>query len=555
MKANQTLIMNRTVVGTAACVALLIALLAALTGLPSNRAAALVHPVTITIDGTFADWSAVLANTNNTRADTVEPADPDPAHAQADISQVSSTFDATHYFGFVRFNSVSAGQRRNVRAYLDLDGDGRMQSTDRVAIISYNPPGTAPTEWWAGYTPQNPAGDPLLGDGSRPPGTILAPAEITDGSIAASAINRAATQRAMEFSITWARLGVPPGSPINIQFAALPAASNDFDLSNTSVDNAPVLSMRHFGVTLTPNNSGAVFPGEAVTYTHTVTNTGNGTETFNLTALSSLGWSTAIRDAVSGEATSAIILPRGGSRTINVVISAPDTAPPGAIDVTTVRATHATRPAVTAAATNTTRAVRLLLYSDASLTTTATAFDQGATAWGQGSGLQPGTSVRFRWLDPLGATVAQSGPIIVGADGRAASSHTLSVDAPIGVWAVSVVDAASGSEIVRTGFEVRFVMRLSLTIPAAPVDFGALMPGSSSATETIDVVIDANVPYTLSRAVSGDVSTMGFEISGDASRSMAAGPATITDSLWAVPPWTTEPGIPLEVTIRYTLVP
>ena len=539
--------------GAAICGVLLVALLAAFTSLPANKAAALVHPVTITIDGAFTDWSAVLANTNNTRLDTVEPAEPDPAHAQADISQVSSTFNATHYFGFVRFNSVSANQRRNVRAYLDLDGDGRMQSTDRVAIISYNPAGTGVRRWWAEYTPQDPAGDPLRGDGFRPPGTISTPVEITDASFGASRID--ADERAIEFSITWALLGVPSGSPINIQFAALPSATNLFDLSNTSVDSAPVLSMRHFGVTLTPNNSGAVFPGEAVTYTHTVTNTGNGTETFNLTASSSLGWSVVIRDAVSGEATSAIRLARGGSRTINVVISAPGTAPPGAIDVTTVRATHATRPAVTATATNTTRAVRLLLYSDASLTTTATAFDQGATAWAQGSGLQPGSNVRFRWLDPLGATAAQSGSIAVGADGRAASSHALSVDAPSGDWTVAVVDASTGNEIVRTGFEVRFVTRLSLTLPTALVDFGALMPDSPSATEAIDVVIDANIPYTLTRTVSGDVSAMGFAISGDASRSMPAGPRTITDSLWAVPPWTTDPGVPLEVTIRYTLVP
>ncbi|MBS3974474.1 MAG: hypothetical protein KGZ89_06375 [Actinobacteria bacterium] len=545
--------MSRTVVGAAICGVLLVALLATFTSLPTNKAAALVHPVTITIDGAFTDWSAVLANTNNTRSDTIEPAEPDPAHAQADISQVSSTFDATHYFGFVRFNSVSERERRNVRAYLDLDGDGRMQSTDRVAIIVYDRDGDVRGLWWAGYTPQDPAGDLLRGDGFRPPGTISTPAAITGPTISASSI----IGGAIEFSLTWAQLGVPPGSPINIQFAALRAGTGarEPDLDNTSLDNAPVLSMRHFGVTLTPNNSGAVFPGEAVTYTHTVANTGNGTETFNLTASSSLGWSVVIRDAVSGEATSAIRLARGGSRTINVVISAPGTAPPGAIDVTTVRATHATRPAVTATATNTTRAVRLLLYSDASLTTTATAFDQGATAWAQGSGLQPGSNVRFRWLDPLGATAAQSGSIAVGADGRAASSHALSVDAPSGDWTVAVVDASTGNEIVRTGFEVRFVTRLSLTLPTALVDFGALMPDSPSATEAIDVVIDANVPYTLTRTVSGDVSAMGFAISGDASRSMPAGPRTITDSLWAVPPWTTDPGVPLEVTIRYTLVP
>jgi len=539
--------MSRIFASAVVCVALLIALLPLFPDLSASEATALVHPATITIDGAFTDWSAVLANTNNTRPDTVGPNDPDPVDLRADISQVSSTFNATHYFGLVRL--ANADRRQRVfRAYLDLDGDGRMQSTDKVVIISYNTPGTrVELLQLTRYTPINSAGDTLLGDGSLPPGTISTPIATPATSLSASLIN--VGERAIEFHVTWDQLGVPAGSPINIQFAVLPRGDA------TEADNAPVLSMRHFGVTLTPNNSGGVFPGEAGTYTHTVANTGNGTETFNLTALSSLGWNVVIRDAVSGEATSAIVLTRGGSRTINVVISAPGTAPPGAVDITTVRATHATRPAVTATATNTTRAVRLLLYSDASLNTTATAFDQGATAWAQGSGLQPGATVRLRWLDPLGATAAQSGPIVVDANGRAASSHALSVDAPAGAWTVVLVDESSGSEIVRTGFEVRFLMWLSLTLPTTLVDFGALMPDSPSATEVIDIVIEANVPYTLTRAVSGDVSAMGLAISGDDSRSMPAGSRTITDSLWAVPPWTTDPETPLEVTISYTLVP
>jgi len=531
--------------------ALVVAMLLLLaTGLSLHRAEALVHPVTITINGDFTDWTTVLAGPENTRNDTVGTADPDPQHTQADISRVAATFDATHLSGYVQLDSTSLNQPRNIRAHIDLDGDGRMQATDPVAIITFRGNRGQHRVLRAPYIPQDPAGDLLLGDGNRPPGTIGTPVRVEDASFASSDI----VSSQIEFRITWTRLGVPAGSPVNIQLAALPSATNDFDLRITDVDNAPVISLRHFGVTVAPNNTGAVAAGDTVSYTHTVTNTGNGTERFNLTATSSLGWGLQIRDTASGVATSAVFLARGASRSITVLVSSPATAAIGSSDVTTFRARHSTRTTITATATNTTRVIHLGTYRDAGHTVSANLFNRGDTVFTRATGLLPGSQVRLRWLDPAGTQVAQSATITVSADGRASASHVITSTAPSGRWAVALINVVTGVEIERLEFDVDPGVMLSLTIPGALVDFGALTPGVPSPTRSVDLVIQASVPYTLTRVVSGQVSEMGLTISGDASRSMPAGNTTITDTLQATAPWTTDPEIPLEVTISYTLV-
>lgn len=169
--------------------------------------------------------------------------------------------------------------------------------------------------------------------------------------------------------------------------------------------------------------------------------------------------------------------------------------------------------------------------------------------------MSPGSQVFFRWLGPGGSQAARSATITVGADGRAAADYTLATDAPVGQWAVALMSAANGLELVRYEFEVQEGTLLSLTITDALVDFGALDPDQLSAIESIVLIIEASLPYTLTRTVSGAVSEMGLTISGGASRSFPAGTRVVTDTLQARPPWTTDPEIPLEVTISYTLVP
>jgi hypothetical protein len=96
---------------------------------------------------------------------------------------------------------------------------------------------------------------------------------------------------------------------------------------------------------LEPNRAKAAKPGDHVVYTHTLLNTGNISDTYNLTWSTSRGWSTAVAGA--GGAT--ILLP--GSVTllpsqtalITVTVSVPTGAMTGTLDTTVVTATSPAR--------------------------------------------------------------------------------------------------------------------------------------------------------------------------------------------------------------------
>jgi len=315
-------------------------------GAPSTSA--LVFPVTIAIDGAFTDWTSALADATNVKTDPTGTSDIDNPAAGADLSQVAATWDSTYLYGYTRLNT---GFIRNIVYYLyiDVDGDGLMKSTDRVVTVTYNPTGKNPTETMRAYVPNTSGGDPLGGNGATLPGTLGS--TITATNMLASSVISSRN----EIRIPWTALGVASGSPVNIQFAV--------NLGG-AWDNVAVLSMRYYGVTLVPNNSAAAALGSVATYSHTITNTGNGTETFTLSAISSLGWSVTIKDPGTGATLSSVTLARDASQTVSVAVSVPGGATPGVKDVTTLRATCVGRASTTASVTDSTFAGPLLVDPD-----------------------------------------------------------------------------------------------------------------------------------------------------------------------------------------------
>lgn len=313
-------------------------------------AGALIQPVSIAVDGAFTDWNSVLTDTDNVKSDPTGASDSDSPAAGADLALVASTFDATRIYGYARINTTVKG-KLEFRMYIDGDGDGLLGATtaDRVAIFSYNPTGKFLSGGVAPYTPIAPSGDPLAGNGSTPPGTIGAAVYVADLTACNISSNR------IEMRVPWSALGVTAGSPARIQFAVV-------DTQTTfRVDNANVVSLRHYGVTLVPNSTSSAPLGTTASYSHTITNTGNGTETFTLAATSSLGWTTTIRDGVSGAVITQVSLARGASQTIRLDVAVPAGAAAGAKDDTTLVVTCAARTSVTAAVTDTTYAGPVLV--------------------------------------------------------------------------------------------------------------------------------------------------------------------------------------------------
>ena len=117
-------------------------------------------------------------------------------------------------------------------------------------------------------------------------------------------------------------------------------AVQDIATLETTVALAP-------GVTVTPDNEAGASGGSVMVYDHTVTNTGNGTETFLISTASSLGWSTSVSPP-------SVALPKDGSTTIQVYVWVPGTVAPGTPDVTMVTAASQSDGSVSDSATDTT---------------------------------------------------------------------------------------------------------------------------------------------------------------------------------------------------------
>ncbi len=168
-----------------------------------------------------------------------------------------------------------------------------------------------------------------------------------------------------------AEIFVPSGYPAGTSamfFRALSPNTGAVDVLHNAVD---VNIYRN--VSLSPANSGQIFPGGSVVYTHTLRNNGNVSETISFPgaitsdSLSGNGWSSSMyqdngatpgvldgTDSIVNGGTS-FVLAVGATRTLLVKVNAPLGAPIGAVDVTTLSASY--NGGVTSVSTTDTSAV------------------------------------------------------------------------------------------------------------------------------------------------------------------------------------------------------
>jgi uncharacterized membrane protein len=110
-----------------------------------------------------------------------------------------------------------------------------------------------------------------------------------------------------------------------------------------------------YSVTLVPDQTGAGRAGETVVYTHTLTNHGNGEDSFEFLHAVSQGWPV-------GLTTDPVTVTRGGAQTITVTVTIPDDAAVGTEEVVWVRAHSVNNATVHATAVNTTTVVAEVAY-------------------------------------------------------------------------------------------------------------------------------------------------------------------------------------------------
>ncbi len=198
------------------------------------------------------------------------------------------------------------------------------------------------------------------------------------------------------------------------------------------------------GVTITPNNSSSGNPEDIIAYTHTVTNTGDLTDTFDIAATSSEGWTVALFEADGTtpltDTDSDTVPDTGaiaGSGSVNVVVKI-TLGWSGLNETTTVFATSSLNTLTGNTATDITTATQTLTITLSDTTLTLGTPDPGCQGNTDGTtigeftvynGTLGGEGCAYVW-DDLTVTVKSNAPwsgTIVGADNSPTSEITVAL--------------------------------------------------------------------------------------------------------------------------------
>jgi len=250
----------------------------------------------VNVDGNIADWAPVHADPDNNVCDG-------PANGLIDRdAPVQSTGrDLTHFAFTWDLNNIylfteRVGSAKNVQNfvyYADIDNDGLMETGEPIVGASWQGNNRRVSIYVFTYVAQAPAGDPMVdgmgfGDGYTLPGSFAnVPANNNP--------NRSGTWGAvngvqMEFNITWAELGLAPGSAFTFHVASSNASlgSNSFTAQiddNLSGCGGTLGTTQIPGVTFTPDLALQAAEGQTIYAPHTLTNSGTGPDEFDFSSI------------------------------------------------------------------------------------------------------------------------------------------------------------------------------------------------------------------------------------------------------------------------------
>jgi uncharacterized membrane protein len=146
-------------------------------------------------------------------------------------------------------------------------------------------------------------------------------------------------------------VAIPPDAAGGlVDFSTLTAGSHGNSNVTGVVTNTTTVNPV-YALLLVPDNAASGDPGQTVVYTHTLTNLGNGTDTFAITTSSLAGFEVALISPTP------VTLTAGASTTVELAVTIPPTTPGGTNDITSVTATSQGNTNVSGTAVNVTTAI------------------------------------------------------------------------------------------------------------------------------------------------------------------------------------------------------
>ncbi|MCZ6517084.1 MAG: hypothetical protein O6763_06325, partial [Gammaproteobacteria bacterium] len=250
----------------------------------------------IVVDGNMSDWAPVHADPDNNVCDGpangLTDRDAPVQSTGRDLTHFAYTWDATNIYLFTeRFGSAS-----NIQSfvyYADTDNDGLMETGEPIIGVTWRGSNRRINIYIYTYVAQAPGGDPVVdgggfGDGYTFPGSF---ANVPPtGNPNRTGIWGSIDGLQMEFHVTWAELGLSTGDPFTFHVAssnaALGAASFTAQIDdNLSGCGGGVGSTIIPDVDFTPDRALVGFESQTTTAAHTVTNTGNNDDFFDLSSV------------------------------------------------------------------------------------------------------------------------------------------------------------------------------------------------------------------------------------------------------------------------------
>lgn len=249
----------------------------------------------IAVNGDMADWAPVHADPDNNVCDgpanSLTDRDGNIQSTGRDLTHFAYTWDQDNVYLFTqRFGSSSNAQ--SFVYYADIDNDGLMETGEPVIGVSWQGSNRNISVYVFTYESDAGSGDPLVdedgyGDGYTLPGSFVNVP--SGGNPDRTGPWGSSDGLQMEFFITWDELGLEPGDPFSFHVSSSNASLNAASFTSQIDDNLSGCGGR-LGSTVVPDVEFSPdlaltgFASQTVVAAHTLTNTGNSLDTFDLSS-------------------------------------------------------------------------------------------------------------------------------------------------------------------------------------------------------------------------------------------------------------------------------